>query len=415
MKLIAILSFVSGCGLVHINGKPLGGGSGGALPTATTTTTTTGEQLVSAPAAVQSSAHCGKTSKEFYLRPGVSYAAGRGMTPIEVADVTGDKLPDLVTGQPAGVLVNKGDGTFESFVDSAWPWAALANEIAVGDFNGDGKADIVGGGDGSEAHFTYMFGNGDGTFRKGVEFQYAGSSSMAMSTGDFNADGALDLAATTYPGVLVFLNPGDGKLTGGAPYTTTGVGLVTADFTGDGKLDLATYDKENIYVGAGRAGGTFAPAVAIGIRGAGAMEDGLVTADFNGDGKPDLAALGEDGYNSQIVVLTNTGGTAFAATQFKVADQGEARGLAAGDLNGDGKPDLAVSNRKTVLVYLNDGKGKFHEPLTIAAAWQGGGGTMSGEIRIANLDRSGIGSIVLEQDGNGTDGIKLVVFRGSCQ
>src|SRR5205807_2406115 len=89
--------------------------------------------------------------------------------------------------------------------------------LAVGDFNGDGKPDLVTGnaGDlnlGAGGSLGILLGNGDGSFRPVANLPVA-SNPIAVAVGDFNKDGKLDVVAANLFGssVSVFLGNGDGS------------------------------------------------------------------------------------------------------------------------------------------------------------------------------------------------------------
>src|SRR5262249_45345894 len=140
------------------------------------------------------------------------------------------------------VLLGDGDGTFRAGADysiSIWP-----TSVAVGDFNRDGKLDLVvalGNPDGTGSVVGVMLGNGDGTFRDPVSYA-TGNGPFGVTTADLNGDGKLDLAvANAYENSLsVLLGNGDGSFREHVDYGA-GQGPVAvgfADLKGDGKLDL---------------------------------------------------------------------------------------------------------------------------------------------------------------------------------
>jgi hypothetical protein len=120
---------------------------------------------------------------------------------IAAGDFNGDGILDLAVSNLNGgnpdpgsvtVLLGNGDGTFMPTAQSPVT-GALPLSIAVGDFNGDGKADLVTGDAGSNTA-TVLLGNGDGTFAAPLN-PPAGTNSLFVAVGDFNGDGLPDLAA----------------------------------------------------------------------------------------------------------------------------------------------------------------------------------------------------------------------------
>ena len=146
------------------------------------------------------------------------------------------------------------------------------------------------------------------------------------------------------------------------------IDIVTADFDDDGKLDVAEaalgIRQVAIYFGNGTGGfDTF------GFTGgpSGGNVEALYAADFNGDGKPDLAVL--DGLNNSVAALLNDGSGGFPqGGVIGYSALGRIFGVAAGDFNGDGKPDLAASTSNSVLVMNQTSSGGFRSPVAAVPA-----------------------------------------------
>jgi FG-GAP-like repeat len=248
------------------------------------------------------------------------------------------------------------------------PWS-----VAVGDFNGDGKMDLVvgmqpGGIPPSPGYLSVLLGNGDGTFTPLPTTTPLGAGPAAIALGDFNGDGKPDLAIPNFTDgtVSILLSNGDGTFTV-APGTPITVGswpeaVAVGDFNGDGQLDLAVanLNSNNVSILLGEGDGNFAAASSSALSVYAPVSVGV--GDFNGDGKLDLAVVSYGSTSSNnLTILFGNGDGSFTAG----APQGS--GLAGGpvevaDFNGDGKLDLAVASggNGSITVLLGKGDGTFN-------------------------------------------------------
>ena len=264
---------------------------------------------------------------------------------LAVADFNGDGKLDLVAAShhTVSVLLGNGDGTFQAEV--TYPVGPNANYIAggvaVGDFNNDGVPDIsVVNTINSQVQSTVsiLIGNGDGTFQPQVRYA-AGYAPGWVTAGDFNGDGKLDLALCgggTSPAMNVLLGNGDGSFQAPITYAlgSPTYYIQAADFNQDGKLDLLTESNSTVDVFLGNGDGTFQTPVAYSASGA-------VVGDFNADGKLDLASTNPNG---SIGILYGNGDGTFQPLQGSWAGGSEAAAIAPGDFNGDGLTDLFVTS-----------------------------------------------------------------------
>jgi Bacterial Ig-like domain (group 3)/FG-GAP-like repeat len=295
------------------------------------------------------------------------YSTGPETDPISivVGDFNGDGIPDLAVANNntntlnyVTVLLGNGDGTFQTALD--FLIGSGPASVAVGDFNSDGKLDLV------VTNFTgnnisVLSGNGDGTFANAINYN-VGNGPVALAVGDFNGDHKLDLAVVneTDNTISILLGNGDGTFKGQVVYSSgTGgnpLAVVAGDFNGDHNLDLAIANNQTQQVSVllGNGDGSFQP---FKNYQAGANPVSITTADFNGDGKLDLALtsapLGSSPGNQVSLLLGNGDGTFALPTLYGTGAQ--ALSVVVGDFNGDGAPDVLVANggSNTVSVLLN--------------------------------------------------------------
>jgi hypothetical protein len=260
-----------------------------------------------------------------------SYDVGLGPTPAAVGDFNGDGILDLVVADAmangvwgaVSIILGNSDGTFRPARSIAIGFSMTA--VTVGDFNGDGKLDLALATIGSSPPgVTILLGKGNGTFGY-PQFFAAGSNPSAVVVGDFNGDGIPDLAVAnnilSAPGMIsILLGNGDGTFQAPQEYAVGSApqSVAVGDFNGDSIPDLAVANElsETVSILLGKGDGTFQAAQNYG---AGIGSASVTVGDFNGDGRLDLAVADSGTYpsvaNSRVSILLGNGDGTFQAAQ----------------------------------------------------------------------------------------------------
>jgi hypothetical protein len=315
------------------------------------------------------------------FQPAVAYGSG-GLyaDSVAVADVNGDGKPDILggnCGRPkitnclngnVGVLLGNGDGTFQVVANFSLGGFGAAS-VAVADVNGDNKPDLlVATGSASGSWVGVLLGNGDGTFKTVVTYSTGGLTALSVAVADVDGNGKPDLvvanwctdANCTATTVGVLLGNGDGTFQTVVTYDSGGIyanSVVIGDVNGDKKLDVVvgngstspTVASGNVSVLLGNGDGTFQTAVPYNRDGYGASS--VAIADVNGDGKPDVVvancsttAINCAHADGEVAVLLGKGNGTFQAPTSYGSGGTTPFGVAVGDVNGDGKPDIVAAN-----------------------------------------------------------------------
>ena len=314
---------------------------------------------------------------------GADYVAPATVPPGGMVTVTATSVTDPTKSASATVTINRINFTSRSF-----PAGNTPNGVVVADFNGDGKLDVAvadygNPSTGDNGGVIVLLGNGDGTFQPAISVN-AGKNPISIAVGDFNNDGKEDLVIADFGdrstggsgSVEVLLGNGDGtfqapiKLSAG----TEPFPLAVGDFNGDGKLDFAVTDfNSGAYIFLGNGDGTFRPPNLIST---GNNPSAIASHDLNGDGKLDLAVAGTpfSGFNSTVNILLGNGDGTFQSPVPYGIVEALPTSIASGDLNGDKKPDLVITQVACsfglcggpTITLLGNGDGTFHQPFQVA-------------------------------------------------
>src|SRR5215211_4590037 len=264
-----------------------------------------------------------------------------------------------------------------TFTNFTYP--ILGNTHVAADLNGDGRLDLAGSGANSAA---VMLNNGDGTFQAKVQYPVAGQT-QDVAAGDFNSDGRMDLVVTiNTPQISLALLTGNGDGTFNAPINfpnTSGFDspdVVATDLNNDGKLDVVILHSiacfsapciaaEVITVMLGNGDGTFQTRELAAPQHMHAMASG----DFNRDGIQDLAIGSE---NTKLHILLGVGdGTFVRQPEMTLVPGGDlfsaCNDVDVADFNRDTIQDLVVplGNGNGNVVLLGNGDGTFRQSFRI--------------------------------------------------
>lgn len=291
----------------------------------------------------------------------VRYAAGMRPQSVAIGNLDGVGYLDVAVANldsnDITVLLNQGSGVFVT--STPYNAGLRPHAVAIGDLNRDGVDDMVVANDGYNG-VSVLLNRGNGTFAS--QAQYVVGLHPQLAIGDLNGDGSPDLAVThDFGRISVLLNQGDGSLVAQVPSYATETGPISvaiADLDADGSLDLAVATSSNgggVSVLLNQGGGTFSPYVPYD---AGRAPWYLTAGDLNGDGNPDLAVVNNE--SGDLSVLCNQGNGTFA-TQPPHGTINQPHAVAIADLDGDVDLDVAVVEfgLDRIAVFLNCTRGAF--------------------------------------------------------
>lgn len=330
-----------------------------------------------------------------------------------IGDFNGDAKPDLaalsIYGGTVSILVNNGDGTFASaqYFPAIQPdpqGPTSFSGIVTGDVNGDGKLDVI------VSHtidrntgagvINVLLGNGDGTLQGPTSTAVDSFAYNLFGVGDFNGDGKLDVvcgaddSANTISLLVLFLGDGVGGFTRASTSPPgdagRGVTAVVADVNHDGKLDVVLGTQNSVTGFLGNGDGTFETSFRVPTPTPAFF---LSAGDFDHDGVPDLISTSFQQYRcvcpgfgvpprwfatgppgSATLLMGKGDGTFGGPGLISNADFLEP---VVGDFDGDGNLDFAaaalagpppLSYSGSFTFFLGNGKGRFSAPISSALA-----------------------------------------------
>ena len=320
-------------------------------------------------------------------------------------DLNADGIPDLAgTGaNSAAVMLGNGDGTFRPKV--SYPVGGQAQDLAAGDFNSDGRIDLVVSLNDPQFSLSLLTGNGDGTFSAPVNFENnaAQEDSPAVVATDLDNDGRLDVvlahaiscfvspcvAART---ITVMLGFGDGTFQ--TPFDIdVGTGMsriAVGDFNSDGIKDLGIAgDNSQVYTLLGIGNGSFLKQPTITLTADTLFVDGtdIDVADLNGDTIQDLVVAIPTNGSRTAILLGNNDGTFQPARIITEPRLRVPQFQVIADFNRDGFQDLALAlangTEGLFEILSGNGDGTFRAPVLYfappAQSSVGGGTLVTGD------------------------------------
>jgi Zn-dependent metalloprotease len=340
-------------------------------------------------------------------------------------------------------------GTEYKAVQAAWTGVNVAGEdvpcsstgrVVAPDFNADGRADLALTGVSGWNTLPVALSNGSGGFSVvngavGDFATWATAAGVRVLKGDFNGDGRTDVALTGGAGwntIPVAMATGSGTFTitnsvvgdFGGWSAASGVRAQAADINGDGRTDISLVGGQGwntAPVAFSNGNGSFSVTntfVGDFASWAATGSASVIAGDLNGDGRADLALTGVSGWNTLPVAMSNGDGS-FAVTNTFIGDFATWSATAnvrivAADLNGDHRTDVALtggSGWNTLPVALSNGNGSFAVTNTFIgdfATWSAGGG-----VRVLQGDFNGDGRTdVALTGGSGWNTLPVALSNG---
>jgi hypothetical protein len=354
---------------------------------------------------------------------------------IRAADVDGDGDADLLSDSETPVLLNRGDGSFESGFDVVYLEQLLDETVEVQgfltlDFDGDGDLDLAGRLRFEGDRMYFLENTGGGAYRL-LRYVALGGSPRPLAAADFDRDGRADLAAGFLVSgeIAIFHQDEQGRFSKAtslirSDFTSTGA-VLAADVDGDADADLVLSPAEfvlgeprgAIQVHYNDGGGGFSRSASFAA--AGGAPELLEAADVDADGDLDLLAAG--GFPGAAMVFFNAGGGAFPeSSRLELSEV--PRALAAFDVDGDRFAEILLGESHRVRILRPRGGAPLESsrtlplqgtPQDLAGADLDGDGDL--DLATLNLAESGSGEVslsILFNEGGGEFSTARNLFAG---
>jgi FG-GAP-like repeat len=337
-------------------------------------------------------------------------AVGEAPESVELADLNGDGKTDIVVANFASsnvtILLGDGRGGFKPAQGSPFSAGNMPNDIGIGDFNRDGKPDLAFPNHETQ-HVTILDGDGRGGFKPAQASPLTTKSKPhphGIAVADFNGDQNPDIAVESWETNQVEILFGNGHGGFSTPGPLVSVGrmpyqrLRAGDFNKDGAADIVTTNFEGksltILLSDGKGGfkeSNGSPFLA------GEAPFGVAVGDLNKDGNPDLAVVNysgsaQDSKNDGLTVLFGDGRGGFKIMTGSPLTTGRApTRVAIGDMTGDGIPDIVVSNfqSQNLTILPGNSQGNFGQASNISVGREPKG------IALGDLNGDGKADIVV--------------------
>jgi hypothetical protein len=331
----------------------------------------------------------------------VMVTGSAGSTPTGTVSILDTANGNYVLGTATLMPGGGSSGGGDGFAPYVHSTTSGTGYAAVGDFNGDGKKDLAVG-TYQGSSVSVMLGSGSGTFSAGQNLS-VGPTPNSIAVADFDGDGKQDLVVSNYGSYNSCIYPS-------VPPPPVAPQPCPQTWLSYPVLDPVT-SQGSVTILMGKGDGTFtAKALPALLNPAPTF---VATGDFNGDGIPDLAVTNATtttgtAVNTVVILLGNGDGTFTLKSNLPVGNKPV--GAVTADFNHDGAVDLVVANMNdsTLTVLLGNGDGTFRAPVTIPSTSKSEDPTV---LSVADFD--GDGNLDLAVAHGGSFGVNDLSVPGS--